>query len=82
MRQWLGPFSPQEVELMHACGAACSLMMCDFPAQEIITPDGTKIPCGTPIHNQEVIDKGTELMYNEYVVYDTSQVWMHNFCIS
>lgn len=36
----------------------------------------TKVQCGRPLVNEEVEAKGTDLQYNEYVVYDTSQVLM------
>ena len=43
---------------------------------EVVLEDGTKVPCGRPVVNEEVEAAGTELQYNEYVVYDTSQVLM------
>jgi hypothetical protein len=44
---------------------------------ERMLEDGrTKVQCGRPLVNEDVEAKGTDLQYNEYVVYDTSQVLM------
>eukprot|EP00959_Pyramimonas_sp_CCMP1952_P240261 5020704-Pyramimonas_sp.AAC.1 len=43
-------------------------------AQGDETVDGAKVPCGKPIKNEQVVEQGGDLVYNEYVVYDTSQV--------
>ena len=44
------------------------------PQGEAVTPDGVKVPCGKVVPNDSVGDEGSELQYNEYIVYDTSQV--------
>ena len=41
---------------------------------EEVVEDGLKVPCGQPTRNEQVEEQGSDLKYNEYVVYDTSQV--------
>jgi len=43
------------------------------PKQMVTTEDEVRIPCGKPVNSEE---KGLELIYNEYIVYDESQVRM------
>eukprot|EP01004_Peranema_trichophorum_P001893 NODE_1246_length_2049_cov_43.662513_g1054_i0.p1 GENE.NODE_1246_length_2049_cov_43.662513_g1054_i0~~NODE_1246_length_2049_cov_43.662513_g1054_i0.p1 ORF type:complete len:503 (+),score=117.03 NODE_1246_length_2049_cov_43.662513_g1054_i0:366-1874(+) len=36
--------------------------------------DGIAVPCGASIDMEEVIKKGTTLLYNEFIVYDVAQI--------
>jgi poly [ADP-ribose] polymerase len=44
------------------------------PRHDVTTPEGTIAPCGLPICAAE--GKGSSLLYNEFVVYNTKQVKM------
>ncbi|KAF4756622.1 poly ADP-ribose polymerase, partial [Perkinsus olseni] len=47
---------------------------CPDPAENYVTPDGCVIPRGKPVNNPAYKANGS-LLYNEYVVYDVSQVF-------
>ena len=44
------------------------------PAGDEVDPDGARRPCGPVIRNEAISADATELQYNEYIVYDASQV--------
>lgn len=41
--------------------------------------DEVVVPCGKPVDSKV---KSSELMYNEYIVYDTAQVSLLHYCMS
>lgn len=44
------------------------------PNEWHVLPDGVKVPAGKGIDNKAIDKKKATLLYNEYIVYDTSQV--------
>ncbi|XP_077528678.1 poly-(ADP-ribose) polymerase [Haemaphysalis longicornis] len=44
------------------------------PENAVVTPEGFEVPLGPPLKDPKA--KGSSLLYNEYIVYDTAQVTM------